>query len=363
MSAISSRVRNYTALWLPRGRARARTELVVDVTLTVFTVAMMALMVARPGHEAAPFHFMFVALALAYGYRVWPVKPTLLVILAISLPSGWLMVDHASEGVLARAELAEIPLMPLVLLAMVWHAQRWVRALRRVKETAGRQLAGMQREREFFQDTSHAIRTPVTIARGHLELATATSLPDEVRDNLAVALRQLDRMSALSNRLLALAHLDAGDAVRPQSIDLAALVTNRGQDWSASADRRWRVDCEPTGLLMVDPEWIALALDALLENAVHFTADHDEIRMICRMTATTCTITVADSGPGIEPEDLRHVFDRFWHRMPPNGPIGSGLGLPMARSAAIAHGGSLTASNDRGAVFELTLPVHRPTDG
>src|SRR5215207_9035946 len=145
MSAISSRVRNYTALWLPRGRARARTELVVDVTLTVFTVAMMALMVARPGHEAAPFHLLFVALALAYGYRVWPVKPTLLVILAISLPSGWLMVNRASEGVLARAELAEIPLMPLVLLAMVWHAQRRARALRQVKEMADRQLTGMQR--------------------------------------------------------------------------------------------------------------------------------------------------------------------------------------------------------------------------
>jgi signal transduction histidine kinase len=367
MSAISSRVRNYTAPWLPlartQPRTRARTELVVDVALAIFAVAMTALMVARPGHEAAPFHFLFVALALAYGYRVWPVKPTLLVILTLSLPSGWLMVNHSSEGVLARAELAEIPLMPLVLLAMVWHAQRRARALRRVKEMADRQLTGMQREREFFRDASHAIRTPVTIARGHLELAAATSLPDEVQDDLAVALRQLDRMSALSNRLLALAHLDAGDAVRLQPTDLAALVTNLGQNWSASADRHWRVDCEPTGLLMVDPEWITLALDALLENAVHFTTDDDEIRMICRSTATTCTITVADSGPGIEPEDLPHVFDRFWHRMPPSGPMGSGLGLSMARSAAVAHGGSLTASNDRGAVFEVTLPVRRPADG
>jgi signal transduction histidine kinase len=363
MSAISSRVRNYPGPWPPLARTRARTGPAVDVALAIFTVAMTALMMARPGHEAAPFHFLFAALALAYGYRLWPVKPALLVILAISLPSGWLMVDHASEGVLPPAELAEIPVMPLVLLAMVWHAQRRARALRQAKEMASRQLTGMQREREFFRDASHAIRTPVTIARGHLELAAAMSLPDEVQDALAVALRQLDRMSALSDRLLALSHLDAGDAVRPRPTDLAALVTNLGQDWSASADRRWIVDCEPTGLVMVDPEWIGLALDALLENAVHFTADHDEIRMSCRMTATTCTITVADSGPGIEPADLQHVFDRFWHRVPPSGPKGSGLGLSMARSAAGAHGGSLTAANDRGAVFEFTLPVRRPADG
>lgn len=339
-----------------------RTGLVVDVALAVFVVAMMILMLALPGHESGPFHFIFFGLALAYGYRVWPVAPTVAVILVISLPSGWLLVSHAEEGFIARAQLAEIPVMPLVMLAMVWHAQRRVTALRQVTELVRLQQAGVDREREFFRDASHAIRAPVTVARGHLELAAMTPLPDQVQADLSVALTQLERMSALSNRLLALARLDTGSALRRQPTDLAELVRELGDNWRPSADRRWSVSSEETGILLVDPEWLAMAVDALLENAVHFTADGDAISLTCRVTQTTCTIVVADSGPGIGSEDLGAVFDRFWHRMPPNGPEGTGLGLSMAHAAASAHDGSLTVRNavEGGAIFELTLPRTRP---
>jgi signal transduction histidine kinase len=133
-----------------------RAELLLDVTLAVFVVAMMSLR----GREAAPFHLIFLALALAYGYRVWPVVPTVTLVLTITVLSGWLMVIHANDGLMAKAELAEIPLLPLVLLAMVWHAQRRVRTLRQIEEMTRRQQAGLEREREFFRDASHAIRTP-----------------------------------------------------------------------------------------------------------------------------------------------------------------------------------------------------------
>jgi signal transduction histidine kinase len=354
MSVISSRAPE--ALTAPV--LRPNRELAVDLGLAVFVVAMMGLMIALPGHEAGPFHVMFLALAVAYGYRVWPVVPTLALIVAITLPSGWLMWTHASEGVLARAELAEIPLMPAVVGVMVWHAQRRATAQRQVEQMAARQLAALDREREFFRDASHAIRTPVTIARGHLELAVASGVQQEVAEDLTVALNQLDRMSALSNRLLALARLDSGVALRLQPTDVAELVEELGNNWSVGADRKWRLRNEETGLLAVDPEWIALAVDALIENAVHFTADGGTINLGCQLLETTCVITVADSGPGIAAEDLDQVFDRFWHRMPPNGPMGSGLGLSMARATAAAHGGSLGAHNHPlgGAVFEFALP-------
>lgn len=330
----------------------------VDVGLAVFVVAMMGLMVALPGREAAPYHLMFVALALAYGYRVWPVVPTVAAVVAITLPAGWLMWTHASEGMLAHAELTEIPLMPAVVLVMVWHAQRRVTALQQVKEMASRQLDALDREREFLRDASHAIRTPVTIARGPLELAAASDLPDGVGQDLTVALQQLERMSALSNRLLAVARLDSGEALRRQPTDLAELVGRLGCNWSASADRNWRIRNEPTGMVSLDPEWIAVAIDALIENAVHFTADGGTISVGCQALDTSYLITVSDSGPGIEAEDLENVFDRFWHRMPPNGRMGSGLGLSMARATAAAHGGTLTACNHPlgGAMLELTLP-------
>jgi signal transduction histidine kinase len=356
MSVISSRAPEALAVPVPVLRHWA--GLAVDVGLAVFVVAMMGLMVALPGHEAAPFHVMFLALAVAYGYRVWPVLPTLALIVAITVPSGWLMWTHASEGVLARAELAEIPLMPMVVGVMVWHAQRRATALRQVEEMAARQLAGLDRQREFFRDASHAIRTPVTIARGHLELASASGLPQSAEEDLSVALSQLDRMSALSNRLLALARLDSGVALRLQPTDLTELVEELGTNWSASADRKWRIRNEETGTVAVDPEWIALAVDALVENAVRFTSTGGTVNLGCRQLETTCVITVSDSGPGVAAEDLPYIFDRFWHRMPPNGPMGSGLGLSMARATATAHGGSLAAHNHPlgGAVFELTLP-------
>ncbi|MDX6280912.1 MAG: two-component system, OmpR family, sensor kinase, partial [Kribbellaceae bacterium] len=337
MSVISSRAPE--ALTAPV--LRPRTDLVVDFALAIFVVAMMGLMVALPGHEAAPFHIMFLALAVAYGYRVWPVIPTLALIVAITVPGGWLMWTHASEGVLARAELAEIPLMPAVVGVMVWHAQRRATALRQVEAMAARQVAGVNREREFFRDASHAIRTPVTIARGHLELAVASGVSPSTAEDLAVALTQLDRMSALSNRLLALARLDSGVAVRRHPTDLGELVGQLGANWSAGADRTWRILSEDTGIASVDPEWLALAIDALIENAVHFTADGGSISLSCRRLETGYVVSVTDSGPGIDVEDLPAIFDRFWHRMPPNGPMGSGLGLSMARAIAVAHGGSL----------------------
>lgn len=270
-----------------------------------------------------------------------------------------LMVTQAAEGRLPQAGLVEIPLMPTVLLVMVWHVRRRVTAVEKLEQMADRQLQAVQREREFVRDTSHAIRTPVTIARGHLELVAAADLDDEVRTDLSVAMQQLERMTALSNRLLAVARLDSGDALSESPTDLSRLVRELAANWSAQPGRIWRVECEPTGWIAADPEWIEQALDALVENALNFTPVGGEISLRCWQSAGHCHVEVADSGPGIAPEDLPYVFERFWHRMPPNGRMGTGLGLAMARSAAIAHGGRLTARNgtNGGALFELELPA------
>jgi len=344
-----------------RAWSRRQVSILVDVVVGVLSVAMIALMLAFPGHESAPFHLMFLVVAMAYGFRIWPVIPTVTATVVITFLGGWLMIAHASEGELARAELAEIPLMPAVLLVMVWHARRRMSAVEQVEQMTARQLAAVDREREFFRDASHAIRTPVTIARGHLELVAARELDVEMASDLDVALRQLERMSMLSNRLLAVARLDARTDLNKQPVYLGELVRELTDNWSVAFDRDWRIEIEPTGVIMLDPDWIAMAVDALIENALHFTADGAVVTVSCRASDTRCTVAVADTGPGIPAEDLPHVFDRFWHRMPPHGPMGSGLGLSMAKAAAIAHGGSLSVRNGSsgGAVFELVLPAAR----
>ncbi|GAA3121742.1 signal transduction histidine kinase [Kribbella aluminosa] len=340
-------------------RPAQRFGVLIDVAVAAVVVGMLGLMVALPGHEAGPFHLMFLAVAIAYAYRIWPVVPTLAMTAAITLASGGLMVGQAADGRLPSAELAEIPLMPLVLLVMVWHVRRRAAAVAELAGMADRQLSAVEREREFFRDASHAIRTPVTIARGHLELATAADLDAEVRSDLSVAMLQLDRMSALSNRLLAVARMDAGDGLSTLPVDLCRLVHELAANWSANPDHVWQVDCAPTGTITADPEWIEMALDAVVENAVNFTPDGGVISLYCARSGGWCSVEVTDSGPGIDPIDLPQVFDRFWHRIAPNGRMGTGLGLAMARSTAIAHGGTLTARNaaDGGAVFELRLPA------
>jgi signal transduction histidine kinase len=367
MSVISFRARDRgagppQAARRPRSDARPGANPLIDGLLAVFVVAMLVAMNVMVEREVLPYHLLFLGLTLVYGFRVWPLGITLVVTFVITLATGWILVRHQLANGGNRAEWAEILLMPLLFLAMVWHARRRVAALQQVGVMAEERLAVFEREREFFRDASHAMRTPVTIARGHLELLDAAVTEPESREDLAIALRQIDRLAALSTRLLALAKLDSGRAIRHRPVDLGRFLEDVGRNWVDGADRDWVIDPLQPMPVEADPEWLELALDALIENAVHFTGPGDRIRLSCRVSGKWYVIGVADSGPGIPAEDLSHVFERFWHRRPPAAPMGGGLGLPMARATVQAHGGKITAarSEDGGALFELTLPREPP---
>jgi signal transduction histidine kinase len=341
-----------------------RSGALVDVLLAVFSVAMLAAMVAMPGEETIPYHLMFLAVTLVYGFRVWPMAPTLLVIGAITAVTGAIFWAHYVAGRIDAPELSEVPLMPMLLTAMVWHARRRAEAQRQVEEMAEERHRLLEREREFLRDTSHAIRTPVAIARGHVELIQGSLTDPLAYDDSDVVLRQLDRMDALSTRLLALARLDSGGLLHRLPLDFDCFVEQIGANWTGTAEREWvvdRRDAHQPGHVRVgaDREWLELAVDALVENAVHFTDPGDRIELSCRRRGRFGTIRVADSGAGIPPEDLPHVFERFWHRRPPGGMPGSGLGLAMASAAAQAMGGSLVVNSTlgEGATFELSLPL------
>jgi signal transduction histidine kinase len=372
MSAISFRVRDRGAVprtgrierWATAAGRGPGPYHLTDTLLAVFTVTMLLLMELWETEAVAPYQVLFLALTLVYGFRVWPLRPTLLVALVITLATGWIMVRHQLDGHIPYAELVEVPLLPLMFLVMAWHARRHLAARREIERMADQRRAVLDREREFFRDASHAIRTPVTIARGHLELLEPVIKESLAQEDLEIAMRQLDRMSALSNRLLALARLDAGQAVQCVPLNLTDLVEEVGRNWASSSDREWVIDCPWAGEVRADPEWLELAMDAVIENAVNFTGSGDRIRLSCRGDDQLYTISVADAGPGIASEDLPQVFERFWHRRPANGPMGSGLGLPMAKAAAHAHGGRIFAarSEDGGALIELVLPRDPATD-
>jgi signal transduction histidine kinase len=339
-------------------RLRRSWARVADVSFAVIAVTALVLMARNPEWATIPYHLMFLSLTLVYGFRVWALPATILVIGAVTSATGALMINEYLDEVIDGPELAEIPLMPALVVAMVWHARRRAATNLELRRMTAQQQGMIHRERTFFRDTSHALRTPVSIARGHLELAEAAAVQPEIHEDLSVAVRQLDRLSVLSNRLLTLAQLDSGEAPPGERMDLADFVHETWDNWSARSQRRWEVDCPATALFRADPVWLALAIDALVENAVHFTADDGTISICGSVRRDTCVIAVADDGVGISSEDLEHVFDRFWHRRPPSGPMGSGLGLAMARASARAWGGDLAVCSrpGLGARFEFTLP-------
>jgi signal transduction histidine kinase len=363
MSVISFRAREAAARTglLTDGRLDPQWYRLVDGLLTIFVLAMLVLMHVMIEREVIPYHLLFLGLTLVYGFRVWPLRPTLVVTLLVTASTGWILVSHQLQDGSSRAEWAEIPLMPMLFLAMVWHARRRKAAQDQLQLMGEERLAVFERERDFFREASHAMRTPVTIALGHLELLEPALGTTESTEDYAIVVRQMDRLSALSTRLLALAKLDSGRALRYLDLDLGGFLDDIARNWRESADRDWLFERVPgTHVIEADRAWLELALDALIENAVHFTAPGERIRLSCERSGIWYVVSVGDAGPGIRAEDLPHVFERFWHRRPPSAaPMGSGLGLSMAQATVEAHGGRILAAPaaEGGALFQIWLPA------
>lgn len=324
-----------------------------------FCLLMLALMFTFPGEETIPFHLLFLALALVYGIQMWSLRVVWSIIAVTALASGLAMTLHWQQGHFEAAELIEVPLMPALLLAMVWHARRRAEAQQQVASMADERAVNLERQREFLRDACHAIRTPVTIARGHLDLAESGVTDAAAVDDLTVVRAQLDRMTRLSSRLLAMAELDQGDSLVVHPVDLAELLRGIGAQWAKSVARRWQFHIRDTGEVRIAEDWIGQTVDALLENAVRATRIDDTIRISCWVADGWAHLEVADSGPGIPEADRERVFDRFWHKPTADGQAGTGLGLSTVRSVVMAHGGATSVGRapEGGAVVHVTLPA------
>lgn len=338
----------------PRELSRA-----VDIATAVVCCAMLLVMVQMPAEETLPYHVLFLTLTIVYGYRVWPLTPTLLVVAGVTVSTGAIFLSRWHDSVIDDAELFEVPLMPALLLAMVWHARRRASAEMASRAMADELQVVLERERAFLSDTSHAIRTPVTIARGHVDLLVP-ELDGLALEDANVVLRQLSRMERLSGRLLALAHLESGSSINLQPLDVGAFVGEIAVDWRP-VDRDWVVEVQSGDIALADAEWLHLALDALVENALKFTDPGKAVAITCDTRGADLLVSVEDSGPGVPPEDRRKVFDRFWHRNAEGRAPGSGLGLAMVRAVADAHAGRAEVDESRwgGARFSIALPLVR----
>jgi signal transduction histidine kinase len=247
-------------------------------------------------------------------------------------------------------------------LAMAWHAHRRLAADRSHRLISEHNARLLDDQRRFLQDAAHQLRTPITIALGHAELIASAveSQPAQLAEDIDVVVGELNRLRRISERLLIIAAAADPAFLHPEPVALDQLVAELIRRWQPAADRCWRIGRLDQVIVPADRERLGLALDALLENAVRHTLSTDVIQLsvIRDYPGRPARILVADTGGGIAADQVPLIFDRFstgddgQHR-------GTGLGLPLVRAVARAHGGNVTVSSTagEGSAFELTLPV------
>ena len=329
----------------------------LEVAWGVFALANLAVMLAWPDLMRLPFFLVWIGLIFVYGFRVWSPAATIAVLTALSTGIVLVVFVDGFAGDELWGKLVALPCLAAMFIAVAWHAHRRVGELKTAEAAAETRVSLVGRQRQFLYDASHELRTPVTIARGHLELLRWEQ-PDS--PELAVAPDELARMERILDRLLLLARAEQPDFLVPTEVDLEPLLEDVFMRWAEVADRSWRLEIDVVGVLRVDAEALRNALDALLENAVKYTEAHDGIALRAWAAGGEVVVEVADEGCGVPPEALARIFDRWSRaddaRTRERG--GAGLGLAIVQATARAHGGRCTVEpRSRGTAFALHLPV------
>lgn len=235
------------------------------------------------------------------------------------------------------------------------------RALRPVREA-------FIRQRAFVADASHELRTPLTLVRGNAEMlamSPTAKLGNDDREYLEGIVRESEHIERLVADLATLARMDEGRLqLQTEPVNLTDLVHEAGRNARLLAGRRpLEIEVNASEPLIVagDAARLRQLLVALLDNAVRYTPDGGRIVIQGRRSGDRAEVSVSDTGPGIPPEHLTRVFERFYRADPSRSRSrgGTGLGLAIARGIAEAHGGTLTAESEpgRGSTFTLSLPA------
>ncbi len=221
-------------------------------------------------------------------------------------------------------------------------------------------------QRRFCDIAAHEMKTPLTILQGNLDVALMKArTSEEYREALLNNLEQVGRLIALTRSLLTLANFTSGKPpVHLVPLALEPLVQDLVDELTLLADdRRITLSFESQSVppVLGDAQWLKQALINLLDNALHYTPSGGAVTVRLQAVGEEVAVSVEDTGHGIEPEHLPHLFERFyrtdWARAKDAG--GTGLGLPIVKEIAEAHSGtiSVTSQVDKGSVFTLRLPA------
>lgn len=213
-------------------------------------------------------------------------------------------------------------------------------------------------QRDFINDASHELRTPITIIRGHLELLGDD--PEERRETIDLVIDELDRMNRFVEDLLLLAKSEQPDFLNLEPVDINLLTLELHAKAKGLALRNWRMDAVAKGSILADRQRLTQAIMNLAENATHYTKEGDVISLGSALRNNQVRLWVRDTGEGIPVNDQKRIFQRF-----ARGSInrrrssGAGLGLSIVQAIAEAHSGwvELFSRPNGGAIFTIIIPL------
>ena len=218
------------------------------------------------------------------------------------------------------------------------------------------------RERRFVADASHELRTPLAGMQAILSvMREERRTPEDYEHALADLSDETNRMRTLVDDLLQLARGDAPDTKLAEKVQLSTLLESLCDSLGATADQRrlaLACDCAPGLTVMGDTDSLLRLFINILDNALKYTR-RGRITVQAGRAEGFVRVRVSDTGPGIAPEHLAHIFDRFYRVDPSRSTAGSGLGLAIALQIARVHGGDIRVESalGSGSTFTVELPL------
>ena len=233
-------------------------------------------------------------------------------------------------------------------------------------ELLDRLEASLHSQQRFLADASHELRTPLTVLRGEIEVALRRERAgEEYREILQSSREEIERLSRLTENLLALARADAGEGVAArEQVDLAVLCHEVTRKLSSLSDeRKVSIAVHAPSAVIMRGDSLALerVLANLVENALRYSPKGEQVTLTAGVEEGVGFVHVADTGPGIPSEHLPHLFERFYRvdkaRSREFG--GAGLGLSIVKAFVEAHGGSVVVASElgKGTVFTVRVPL------
>lgn len=225
-----------------------------------------------------------------------------------------------------------------------------------------------QMKSRWFINVAHELRTPLTLIKGPVQkILNSKSLAPDQEEDLSIVFNNTKRLVKLVNEILDLSKLEEGEMLlnkNPVNVNdfmsqIISIFQSRSQQSQINIE--WMPIDKP--FLNIDQDKVSKIVVNLISNAIRFSEPGSSVIVKAEFD-DEIKISVSDSGPGIDPEDLPHVFDRFYQTESPKNTGGTGVGLALSKEIAELHGGHLSVKSDtmKGAKFTLHLPLSLKID-